>query len=63
MTKSWFFGVWHVELRHKKGNWHWNVGRHDATAKSSGKNKDEAIALNEALDALSRLSVMLRAER
>lgn len=60
MIKTWFFGTWRVEIRWKRGYWRWSVGKADSAKEYTGKNKDYGLALQDALDELSSLSVRLR---
>lgn len=57
MIKTWFFGIWWVSIKWQRGYWRWSVGKYGSKKEYTGKDKDQALALNDALDELSRLAV------
>jgi hypothetical protein len=62
MIKTWFFGNWWISMKFEKGYWRWPVGKYGVKCETVGKEKDQALAFDNALTALSRLAVALTTE-
>lgn len=62
MIKSWFVGNLNITITYKRGYWRWSVSDYNSPREYTGKDKDQAIALNDALDALGRLALEVRSK-
>lgn len=57
MIKTWFIGNLKITIKHERGYYRWSVSRDESPIEHTGKHKDQGIALSDALDALSRLTL------
>lgn len=55
--EKWFISHYSIRIEFKRGYWRWAVSNIHSKREYTGKDKDKAYALSDALTELSRVSV------